>query len=94
MQVLELPSVLAYPLFSKLVVPGSSVISRDSLEAWLNKCKVLQVPLPLRAGHSVVCPPPLPSHILRDHDCVRNGMKHRWAEPSWLVQLGWACGLP
>ena len=42
-QVLDLPSVLAYPLFSKLVVPAASVVTRDAIEGWLQKHKVLQV---------------------------------------------------
>ena len=42
-QVLELPSVLAYPLFSKLVVPAASVVQRDAVESWLHKHTVLQV---------------------------------------------------
>lgn len=41
-EVLELPSVLAYPLFSKLVVPGQSVVSRDAIETWLQKHRCLQ----------------------------------------------------
>ncbi|KAK9806607.1 hypothetical protein WJX73_008526 [Symbiochloris irregularis] len=41
-QVLELPSVLAYPLFSKLVVPSASMVTRDAVESWLQRHKVLQ----------------------------------------------------
>lgn len=35
MQVFELPSVLAYPLFYKLVAPEASLVSKDAMTAWI-----------------------------------------------------------
>lgn len=44
-QVLELPSMLAYPLFSKLVEPGAASVPREVLEAWLDRNRALQASL-------------------------------------------------
>ena len=46
MQVFELPSVLAYPLFYKLVAHGTSALTRDAVLEFLNKHNVVQVRLP------------------------------------------------
>lgn len=35
LQVFELPTVLAYPLFYKLVAPESSVVRKDAILAWM-----------------------------------------------------------
>ena len=35
-QVFELPTVLAYPLFYKLVAPESSVVRKDGILSWMS----------------------------------------------------------
>jgi hypothetical protein len=35
LQVFELPSVLAYPLFYKLVAPEASLVGRAAMQAWI-----------------------------------------------------------
>ena len=35
LQVFELPSVLAYPLFYKLVAPEASLVSKAAMQAWV-----------------------------------------------------------
>jgi hypothetical protein len=35
LQVFELPSVLAYPLFYKLVAPEASLVSQTAMQAWV-----------------------------------------------------------
>ena len=41
MQVFELPTVLAYPLFYKLVTPESSVVRKDAILHWMSSKQVL-----------------------------------------------------
>lgn len=43
MQVLDLPGLLAYPLFYKLVEPGASFVRKEALLDWMKRCNVLQV---------------------------------------------------
>jgi hypothetical protein len=42
-QVFELPTVLAYPLFYKLVAPGLTTVSHDSIQTWLQTKNVVRV---------------------------------------------------
>jgi len=42
MQVLELPKLLAYPLFFKLVEPSASAVTRKALQDWITDHNVLQ----------------------------------------------------
>ena len=39
-QVFELPTVLAYPLFYKLVAPESSVVRKDAILHWMSSKQV------------------------------------------------------
>lgn len=40
LQVFELPTVLAYPLFYKLVAPESSVVRKDAILQWMSSKQV------------------------------------------------------
>eukprot|EP00884_Botryococcus_braunii_P021339 jgi/Botrbrau1/788/Bobra.0181s0041.2 len=42
-EVFELPSVLAYPLFYKLVAPGATTVSHDSIQTWFQVKNVIRV---------------------------------------------------
>ncbi len=55
MQVFELPSVLAYPLFYKLVAHGTSALTRDAVLEFLNKHNVVQVRLQPTACPWLAC---------------------------------------
>lgn len=44
---LDLPGLLAYPLFYKLVEAGASVVSREVLLDWMRRRNVLQASFPL-----------------------------------------------
>lgn len=44
-QVFELPTVLAYPLFYKLVAPESSVVRKDAILNWMS-AKTVRLPTP------------------------------------------------
>ena len=41
-QVCELPSVLAYPLFYKLITPGETTVSHGAARAWLAQRQITQ----------------------------------------------------
>lgn len=43
MQVCELPSVLAYPLFYKLITPGETTVSHSAVRTWLAQRQITQV---------------------------------------------------
>lgn len=42
-QVCELPSVLAYPLFYKLITPGETTVSHSAVRTWLAQRQITQV---------------------------------------------------
>ena len=50
----ELPSVLAYPLFYKLITPGETTVSHDAVRAWLAQRQITQ------ARMFNACPNPKP----------------------------------
>jgi len=43
--VCELPSVLAYPLFYKLITPGETTVSHGAVRAWLAQRQITQARL-------------------------------------------------
>jgi len=53
-QVFELPTVLAYPLFYKLVAPESSVVRKDAILHWMSSKQVrLQTVISAACGGNV-----------------------------------------
>lgn len=44
-QVFQLPTALAYPLFYKLAQPGASTVSLQAVQSWILQQKVMQVRL-------------------------------------------------
>jgi len=47
-QVFELPTVLAYPLFYKLVVPEASLVSKAAMQAWIGRKGLVSLDLQSR----------------------------------------------
>ena len=43
LQVFQLPTALAYPLFYKLAQPGASTVSLQAVQSWIVQQKVMQV---------------------------------------------------
>ena len=46
LQVFQLPTALAYPLFYKLAQPGASTVSLQAVQSWIVQQKVMQVRQP------------------------------------------------
>ena len=70
-QVFELPSVLAYPLFYKLVVPDQALVPSAAVASWVETAGLLTLDPPSRMmevlaqeGSTAVtqAPPPPPPH--------------------------------
>lgn len=55
LQVFQLPTALAYPLFYKLAQPGASTVSLQAVQSWIVQQKVMQVGQLIKLCVSIDC---------------------------------------
>lgn len=83
LQVFQLPTALAYPLFYKLAQPGASTVSLQAVQSWIVQQKVMQVGCSCRILNTHKGAPSM-QHVKAE--------QHNHGHPAWSISEGIAQG--